>query len=84
MPSAWSCLGLIASTNEATFTIIDPMLPFCDPNYRAQLLGSGYRREEHGLITHLQWNSVGSHLLLITQQNHVFIYNQTVINRALV
>lgn len=75
MRSAWSCLGLVATFEHEKLIIFDPTLPFCDPNYRWEL---EFDAEEYGKVQFVQWNSLGSHLLIATDANFILIYNQTV------
>lgn len=76
MPSAWSCLGLVACFEGDSLTIIDPNLPFCDPNYASKL---EFDANEQGTVQSVLWNSVGSHLMVVTELNFILIYSQQVI-----
>jgi hypothetical protein len=78
MVSAWSCLGLVATFNAGKLMIFDPTLSFCDPNYRWEL---EFEAAERGAVKCLQWNSVGSHLLVLCEgeeSSAILLYTQSV------
>lgn len=75
--TAWSSQGLIAHYNPFnadSITIIDQNVGICDPFYRQSLKMT----DNSEPLRILQWNSLGTHLLSISQSGSIEIFKQSV------
>ena len=73
--SAWSSQGLIAHFpgKIVELLLIDPVVGFDDPFYCQKLKVKG-----GGPIVLLQWNSSGTHLLVVFKSGSIEIFRQRV------
>lgn len=76
--TSWSSQGLIAhydpSQRDSEITLIDLNVGICDPFYRQSLKLT----DNSTSLALMQWNSIGTHLLAVSQNGSIEIFRQGV------